>query len=153
MSNWQISDQWSLTSITGYQENHDEFGGDDPVGGYNASNGPVVGFLAFWHATIRYTTEELRIISRRAAHSMLVLLRRLPSAVSRGDLAFVFPGFIFPLAQYITADRQTCQRHSPLVQFTDQWSSCSARAIASEEDEGYNQLIFGQGAYSGHRST
>jgi hypothetical protein len=62
-ANWQISDQWSLTSVTGYQENHDEFGGDDPVGGYNASNGPS------WLPRVRYADDPLH--DRGAAPQLL----------------------------------------------------------------------------------
>ena len=151
-ANWQISDQWSLTSVTGYQENHDEFGGDDPVGGYNASNGPVTGFLAFGTQTIRYTTEELRLdFSGDRLNSMFgAFYADYQAPLSRGDFAAVFPGFNFPIAQYITADRQTLSAFTHnSFKFTDQWELVFGARYTSEEDEGWNQLLLGQGAYSG----
>jgi iron complex outermembrane receptor protein len=151
-ANWQINDQWSLTSITGYQENHDDFGGDDPLGGYNASNGPVVGFLAFGTQVIRYTTEELRLnYSGERLDSMFgVFYSDYQAPLSRGDFGFVFPGFIFPLAQYITVDKQTWSAFTHnSFKFTDEWEFVFGARYTSEKDDGYNQLIQGAGAYSG----
>jgi iron complex outermembrane receptor protein len=152
-ANWDINDQWSLTSITGYQENHDEFGGDDPLGGYNASNGPLVGFLAFGTQTIRYTTEELRLnFSGERLNSMFgAFYADYQAPLSRGDFGFVIsPVFIFPIAQYITADRQTWSAFTHnSFKFTDQWELVFGARYTSEKDEGYNQLIQGGGAYSG----
>jgi iron complex outermembrane receptor protein len=152
-ANWQINDQWSLTSITGYQENHDEFGGNDPIGGYNASNGPMDGFRAKGVQVIRYTTEELRLnYSGERLDSMVgAFYADYQSPISRGDFGSVItPDFIFPLAQYITVDKQNWSvfTHNSF-RFTDQWELVFGARYTEEEDEGYNQLIFGVGDYSG----
>jgi iron complex outermembrane receptor protein len=152
-ANWDINDRWSLTSITGFQQNEDHFYGKDPVGGYNASNSVEVGFLAFGVQEIDYLTEELRVnFAGERLDSMLgVFYADYDAPLSRGDFGFVFPGpFIFPLAQYITVDRQTWSvfNHNSF-KFTDQWELVFGARYTTEEDEGYNQLLQFQGAYSG----
>ncbi len=108
--NWDINDQWSLTSVTGYQDNQDHYGGDEPIaGGYNASNGVIVGFFATGEQRIHYTTEELRLnfAGDRLDSMFGVFYGDYQAPLSRGDFGSVFPGFIFPLAQYVTVDKQT----------------------------------------------
>ncbi len=150
--NWDINDQWSLTSVTGYQDNQDSYGGDEPVGGYNASNGVIVGFFAFGEQRIHYTTEELRLsyAGDRLDSMIGAFYGDYQAPLSRGDFGFVFPGFIFPLAQYVTVDKQTWSifNHNSW-RFADEWELVFGARYTEESDDGQNGLVFGVGAYSG----
>jgi len=150
--NWDIDDQWSLTSVTGYQDNEDHYGGDESVGGYNASNGVITGFFAFGVQKIHYLTQELRVnyAGDRFDSMIGAFYSDYQAPVSRGDFGFVFPGFVFPLAQYVTVDKQSWSifNHNSW-RFSDGWELVFGARYTEESDDGQNGLVQGVGAYSG----
>ena len=154
-ANWQISDQWSLTSVTGYQENHDEFGGDDPVGGYNASNGPVT-----WLPCVRYADDPLhdrgtapRLLGRPAQLDVRRVLRRLPGAAVSRRLRLSFPNSTSRSRNTSRPTNRpgrsslTTRSNSPTS-----GSSCSAHGIP-RKGRGLEPVSWGAAHIPGSRST
>jgi len=153
---WNITDRWSLTSITGYQTNFDSYGGDGLLGGYNASTSVQVGFWAKGVQKIHYTTEEVRVdYAGEKLNSMLgVYWSSQQAPVSRGDFGFIFPGFVFPLVNIFTTDRKTDSifTHNSF-KFTDSWELVFGGRYTKEKATGHADLVSGQGDYSGNHAV
>lgn len=148
---YEIDADWSLTSITAHQMNKDHYGGDALLGGYNASNGVTEGFYAQGDQKIDYTTSELRVnYDRDAVTSMFgVFVSRYDAPGTRGDFGFVFPGFVFPIAQYIELEKDMYSvfTHNSW-RFAPQWELVAGARYTVEEADGRNGLENFQGIYS-----
>lgn len=149
---YEINADWSLTSITAHQMNKDHYGGDALLGGYNASNGVTEGFYAQGDQKIDYTTSELRLnFDRDSVTSMFgVFVSKYDAPATRGDFGFVFPGFVFPIAQYIELDKDMYSffTHNSW-RFAPQWELVAGLRYTREEADGRNGLVNFQGIYSG----
>jgi iron complex outermembrane recepter protein len=149
---WDINDCWSLTSVTGHQSNEDRYYGSEALGGYNASNSVTAGFFAQGVQEIDYTTQELRLnFAGERLNSMFgVFYANYDSPESRGDFGFVFPGFVFPLAQYITVDQDTWSVFSHnSYEFSERWELVFGARYTQQDAEGRNGLANFQGIYNG----
>lgn len=150
--NYEINADWSLTSITAQQMNKDHYGGDALLDGYNASNGVTEGFYAQGDQEIDYTTSELRFTYDRDAVTSMsgVFVSRYDTPGTRGDYGFVFPGFVFPIAQYIELNKDTYSffTHNSW-QVTPKWELVAGIRYTREKADGRNGLENSQGIYSG----
>ncbi len=148
---YEINETWSLTSITAHQMNQDKYGGAALLGGYNASNGVIEGFYAQGDQEIDYTTSELRFnYDGDDVTSMFgVFLSDYDAPATRGDFGFVFPGFVFPLAQYIEIqkDMYSLFTHNSW-RFAPNWELVAGARYTSEKADGRNGLVEFQGIYS-----
>lgn len=147
---WRIADGWSLTSITGHQRNKDRYGGDGPLGGYNASDSITPGFLAFGRQRIRYTTQELRLAySGGNLNSLLgAFYADYDVPLSQGD--FLFTAIGFPLVSVQTVDRQTWSvfTHNS-YKLTPALEVVVGARYTREKAKGLNDVVNGSGAYAG----
>lgn len=148
---YDISENWSLTSISAHQMNQDKYGGSALLGGYNASNGVVEGFYAQGDQEIDYTTSELRLNydSQNFTSMSGIFVSRYDSPGTRGDFGYVFPGFVFPLAQYIEIEKDMYSlfTHNSW-HFAPKWELIAGARYTSEKGDGRNSLENFQGIYS-----
>ena len=148
---YEVNESWSLTSITAHQMNQDKYGGEALLGGYNASNGVIEGFYAQGDQEIDYTTSELRFnYDADDVTSMFgVFLSIYDAPGTRGDFGFVFPDFVFPLAQYIEIkkDMYSLFTHNSW-RFAPHWELVAGARYTSEKTDGRNGLVEFQGIYT-----
>jgi iron complex outermembrane recepter protein len=149
---WKLNNNWSMTSITGYQTDRDHYGGNGLLGGYNASDSVITGFWAFGQQRVDYTTEEFRVnYSGEHLDSMLgVFYSSYQVPDSLGNFGFIYPTFVYPLAQVQTFDthQRSIFSHNS-YKFTDAWEVVFGARYTKEVSQGLNSLADGVGAYSG----
>ncbi len=150
---WDINENWSATSITGYQTNKDVFGSEGGLlGGYNVGGTNVVGFWAIGDQHIKYTTQEVRLnyAGDKLNSTFGAFYSNYKAPVSKIDIGFVFPGTIFPALTYQTDDNDQWSvfTHNS-YKFNKDWELVFGARYTDESGEGYRELAYGQGAYSG----